>query len=654
MQRTVRTLKIALPVTFVVFVLILVLSWDRTAGRSGRAAAESVTSTLRPEDTPQIEGRAFRDVQTIGGRVVSEIVAERVVSFESGWTTLEGVKLTLYRENGLTYVVLCPEAQFNSKTKEAEAKGGVRVQSSDGIEIATAEIRYDGARLANDIPVEFRIDRWNGRAGALELNVRDEKLRLHKNVSASMEEAGQEPMSVQSVESIFHRRENTVEFQNQVALHRGIEHLKSDWMLARFTQDRRQIIGLEGRGNASVVMAAAPGIEGAAGKGITEVTCETFATELGHDGRIAAINANGGSTAAHAHLAGPPARDIDARSFRVALSGQNVSEIKADGQVVMIEKADVERTIQAERVTVWFDAATRKARSAYLEGNFRYRDPKTTASAFRANYDITGDRVVLTTDPGWQATVVSEGNVLKAKQIEFSPRAQNARASGSVIAQLASKPKSNAAAADSTNLFPSGKPVFVNSDELIMRQSNRIAHFAGRVKAWQESNSLFADELQVQGNGELITARGNVKTLLHNTSEAERRKTPLQATTNQLMARRGEQKIEMTGNVAIRDESRTLDAEKATFFFDQARKLDRVEVDGNVALAEGVSGRKGNGERAVYQAQKEVIHMFGSPAKISDPAGWVSGQQIVFDLARDRVQVVSDEGKTTGTYKHDG
>ena len=60
----------------------------------------------------------------------------------------------------------------------------MRVTSSDGVEIVTAEIRYDGARLTNDIPVQFRIDRWNGKAGALDLDVQGETLRLHKNVDA--------------------------------------------------------------------------------------------------------------------------------------------------------------------------------------------------------------------------------------------------------------------------------------------------------------------------------------------------------------------------------------------------------------------------------------------------------------------------------------
>src|SRR5688572_579635 len=286
MQRTVRALRIALPIAFLAFVAVLYVNWDRSRSPKKRTTAEPVTSTQRPQDDPQAEARAFRDVQTIGGRVVSEIVAERVVSFKSGWTTLEGVTLTLYRDNGLTYVISCPSAEFNSATKEAEAKGGVRVTSSDGIEIKTAEIRYDGARLTNDIPVDFRVDRWNGNAGALDLDVQGETLRLHKNVVATMVAAtpAEEPMTLRGTESMFKRRENTVEFKDKVQLDRGLDSLRADFMIGRFTPDRKQLIGVEGTGHAVIVMAA----NVAAGDdfgGRKEITADAFNTEVGPDGK---------------------------------------------------------------------------------------------------------------------------------------------------------------------------------------------------------------------------------------------------------------------------------------------------------------------------------------------------------------------------------
>ena len=654
MQRTVRVLKIALPILIVAFIALIAFSWNRNRITGGRTKNDPVTSTQRPEDKARAEGMAFDDVQTIGGRVVSRIRARRVVSFESGWSTLEEAYLTIYRANGLTYEISCPEAQFHSESKEAEAKGGVRVASSDGIEIKTAEIKFDGNRLTNDVAVDFKIDRWNGKAGALDLDVAGETLRLHKNVTAVMVPASPNelPMTLTGEQSIFHRRDNTVTFERAVQMVRGPENVRADFVIGRFTQDRKQIIGLEGNGNAVIVMSGT-GAPGEDLGGRKEITCDGFFTEVGPGGEITAINARGDSKPARAILDGPPRRDITARGFRVALANRAVTEIKADWQVLMKELGETPREITAEHVTVYFDPNSRRARSAYLEGNFKYSDPKNTASAFRANYDIAGDRIVLTTDPGWQATVVSDGHTLKAKEIEFSPRAQTARAKGSVIAQLAQRGKGTVSA-DATTLFPSSSvPVFVNSDELFMRQANKSAVFTGNVKAWQGTNTILTSELHVTGAGETVQARGDVRTLLYNSAEPQRR-TPVQSTSEQLIARKADKRIDLLGKVTIIDDARRLESEKASFFFNDAQKIQRIEAEQNVRMNEIPTQRKGQGDRATYNVSTKMVHMYGSPATVTDPKGTLKGQQIQIDLTRNKVQVVSPEGQTSGTYKNEG
>ncbi|MGZ8853065.1 MAG: LPS export ABC transporter periplasmic protein LptC, partial [Thermoanaerobaculia bacterium] len=181
MQRAIRILRIALPIAFVVFILIIVLSWNRAKIGKEKVRTDTIP-TSRPKEKVIAESKGFEDTQTVGGRVVSHIVAKRVVAYKSAWNTLEDVRLTLYRQNGLTYELVCPEGEFNSETKEANAKGGVMVTSSDGVEIRTAEIHYDGNRLTNNIPVDFRIDRWRGEAGALDLDVQGETLRLFQSL----------------------------------------------------------------------------------------------------------------------------------------------------------------------------------------------------------------------------------------------------------------------------------------------------------------------------------------------------------------------------------------------------------------------------------------------------------------------------------------
>ena len=141
--------------------------------------------------------------------------------------------------------------------------------------------------------------------------------------------------------------------------------------------------------------------------------------------------------------------------------------------------------------------------------------------------------------------------------------------------------------ADGTSVFPASKPVFVNSDMAVMRQANKIAVFSGNVRAWQETNTVFSQEMQVQGAGEQVTARGNVRTLLYNTSTnatAEQRKVPMQSKSDVLIAHKGDRRIDLNGNVQIDDgEQRHLSSERASFFFDANKKLPLI-LNGTVAV----------------------------------------------------------------------
>src|SRR5258708_6357278 len=272
---------------------------------------------------------------------------------------------------------------------------------------------------------------------------------------------------------------------------------------------------------------------------------------------------------AHAFIEGEVRRDITARTFRVGLKDKLITNIKADQQVVMKETGgETPREITGDNVLVNFDMATNRPGTAVIDGNFHYKDPKNDARAVRANYDITNDHVVLTAQPGFDPTVNVDGDTLRAKLIEFSPRGGTAKATGAVIAQLVSKPNGVSAAADSTNVFPAGKPVFVNSDAVTMQQATKTALFTGNVRAWQDTNTLLSHELQVEGAGDQITARGSVRTTLYNTSSTEVRKTPLLAKGDTLIAHKNDRRIELHGNVTIDDELRHMTRENSVFLFD--------------------------------------------------------------------------------------
>jgi LPS export ABC transporter protein LptC/lipopolysaccharide transport protein LptA len=642
-QRTIRFLRVALPIAFFGFILLIALSWNRTKIQKDKTVTQPIAVTRN--EKPNIESKTFEDTQTIAGRVASRIRARRVVAYESNWNTLEGVELTIYRTNGRTYELVCPTAQFNSLTKEADAKGGVKVTSSDGVEITTAEIHFDGNRLTNHIPVQFKIDRWTGNAGALDLDVQSEQLRLYDKLDAAMppQNPADPAMTLESQEGVFNRRENSATFTTGVVMTNDTSRLLGDRVVAHLSPDRKSLTGVEGQGHVDITT-----IDEASGSGRKEIVCDRFWSEV-LSGEISAINAAGDQAPVHAVVDGPPKRDLVAKTVRVALTNKQVRELRAESSVVLKELGDQPREMTGDQLTVNFDPLQHRAINATVEGSFHYKDPKNQASAVRANYDMVGDHVILTATPGFDPTVTTDGQTLKAKLIDFSPRAGTAKATGDVIAQIISR--QGGPSADSTAMFPAGKPVFVNSDSVTMRQATKLGVFSGHVRAWQETNTLFADEMQVQGMGDQITARGNVRTSLYNTPGTEQRKTPMLTRSDHFAAHKAERKIELLGSVKIDDDERHLTAEKATFFFDAARKLERIEAENKVVLLEQPVGRKGTGEKATYFVNRRVVYLIGSPATVSSPNQSVSGDQIAIDLARNKVDIMSPTSATKGTYK---
>ena len=69
-----------------------------------------------------------------------------------------------------------------------------------------------------------------------------------------------------------------------------------------------------------------------------------------------------------------------------------------------------------------------------------------------------------------------------------------------------------------------------------------------------------------------------------------------------------------------------------------------------IVVAESATRRSGEGENLLYSIPKQTIQLEGSPASVADPQGTVKGSEIVFDLERNKVDVLRGEGQTEATY----
>jgi lipopolysaccharide transport protein LptA len=648
MVRSVRIFRILLPILFLGFLVILAVNYTR-GERHGRSVSEPVTSTIRGDDTPQLVAYAFEDVQTIGGRMVSQIRAQRTIGFTSGWFTLEDVWLTIYPESGGSYQLRAPQAQFHQATKEARADGGVQVTSSDGTEIITDSIVFDGNRLINRVPVRFVADQWRGRAGGVDLNLSSERLELTDSVEATMQSAPPAPpITIRADAATFDRSGNEALFYGSVEIDREGDRLLTEAITARIDQGRKILTGLEGCCGVEFLLGAGSSVAGGAAVGQTVVNGERFFTEIGPAGEVRALFIEGGEGYATARMAGPPVRSVRAGRFRVAFAGRGVSELEAAGNAVLEERGATPRTISASKLVTYFDTARSQPTSARGEGSVEFRDATNRATAQQATFDFIADKLVLGSVPGALPSISSDNQTLTAQEIRVSPGSGLLEAEGFVKARLESASRGKGGM-EQTGIFPASEsPVYVNSDKLILQQQSGSGRFSGNVRAWQDQNLLLSKEMRIEDQGQTLIATGGVRAVLYN---AERESNvPIKASASTLTARRGERRAILEEKVRIEDGGRVLTASKAVFLFDTTQKLERVEASGGVAIAESATRRSGEGQNLVYSIPKRTIQLEGSPASVSDPQGTVKGSEIVFDLERNKVDVLRGEGQTEATY----
>jgi len=218
MNQVVKWLRILLPVAFVGFIGLIVFSYSRAKlDRSATLADDPDLSPREGDDTPSLVMKTFEDTHSLGGKMISRIRATRTTGFKSGWYTLEGVDLTLFGEGGVQYSITAEKAQFNPETKEAEAIGGVKLTSSDGVELRTATLGFNGTSANNKVPVDFKVGGWTGRAGGIRLEVAEQALHLVDGVTAEMGSPGPAARaSVEAGEATFRQKAGPQIFSDNV------------------------------------------------------------------------------------------------------------------------------------------------------------------------------------------------------------------------------------------------------------------------------------------------------------------------------------------------------------------------------------------------------------------------------------------------------
>lgn len=643
----VKRLRIALPTLFALFAILLVVSWR---DRAPDVEALDATDESRGADRAELISYEFEDTHLVGSRIVAKIRAKKTVGFESGWYRLEEARLTFFSEDGGSYELDAPRVELQSKTREARADGGVRVTSSDGLDLRTEAIVFDGTTLENEIPVRFTMPPWRGRANGVDLDVERASLRLHGGVNFAMQREGEaDPFTLEASEANLNRGSGETRFMGEVKLQQRTDIVRSDELIVVFDADRTQLVGMEGRGNVHMIVApdsAIGGVNVSEMPGNREITAAAFDVRVDGDGEIRAITARSGEgKRVRARLEGAVERSVEADLMTVNFTRKRAESIEASGGVRIVETGDRAGAIEAERTVMTIDQRNGQVSHVMMDGNVRFSNAEATATSTHAIFNVGSDLVRLTGSVEESPTIESGSYKVKAGVIELEPGSSILRARDKVVAELSG--------GGSANLFgDESSPVFVNSNSMVVREEDDLAAFSGSVRAWQGRNTLFADDIQITNGGNDVIARGKVRADLVDPNAPAG--SPIEIEAPRLRVDRLASVIELDGGVVVRQQGRVMRAEEARLFLNESNRLERMTANGRLIVEEPATRRSATGDSAVYELSTGMISVDGNPATLNDARGSVAGRRIVFDLTSNRVRVERGDSQTEATYNQAG
>jgi LPS export ABC transporter protein LptC len=333
---------------------------------------------------------------------------------------------------------------------------------------------------------------------------------------------------------------------------------------------------------------------------------------------------------------------------------RDVQEIRAFGEVVVTLRGGGEagraNELRADSVTGRFQADGLEAAEA--SGNCRFTTAEHTARSRTARFERAEDRIELRGD----AVVTTARDRIAAQEIDLHPGRRELRASGEVRSVVVPGAGDRASAAPG---FGGGAPISLQSRELVLWQDQGRAAYRGAARAWQEGQSLQAEEIVLDRPARTLRAATRVmarftpargRTAAGVRTATRPQPTSLYADTLVFDDARGVG--EFRGNVRLTRQDATLTAAAMdAHLVEQGgeRTVERIEAREAVAIRQGRS--YGTAQVADYSVRDDllVLRDEGGLAEVVDGATGrvLRGRALTFDLAGDRILTETARGGRT-------
>ena len=687
-----RRLELAVLAAAAIFVGILAISF-----RPGRRPAASAGKG-RPANAPGVDAAGepttlldgFDFTETVGGKPLLRIQADRTIGYGPGaglppsLYSGEKVTLTAYPDDGEPVTVFSDRATYDERSRESRLMGNVRWTDKDGGTAETEEAQFHPAAriLEAPKPVHFTQGSMDITAPSAKYDLKERVVHFAGPVqgTGSGEESG--GLSRLTARSALYRRDaGLLELEDADATSKNGDRFASDNLViklgtagkhhpewARATGNVRGILSPEG-------VAAGTGSKTASPSGASPAG-ENRRVERQYEGQESLVAFDADGKAKSFTLRGSPAmmkepqRRLTAPQIDLLFADGKASAARATGGV-RIESADSRAEADSGSLGFGKDGETQ---NAALDGNVRLEEPpdRRAQSVRAAQLDSRG-LWVLTGDGGSAARVESGRSRISAQRIEIERPLKQVRAEGKARAVFSPDP----ARKERTPTFVGNpeRPTYGQGERITLDDERHLATLSGGASLWQDTSSLFADDITLSDADKTVTAMENVRAVLspakaagkESSSAGARGATPPSAPdkdkqdkaasvilARKMVYRDSDRSAHFEGGVTMTRGGMHATGGSSTAWLskeeEQAHGVDSVEITGNVQMQDRTLGRSATADKALDYPKLGKTVLWGSPARVVESAGnQIAGAVLTMTDRGRSVEITAPEGGKTET-----
>ncbi len=596
------------------------------------------------DDAPVGVYTGFEHTESVSGTPVFQIVAAKTLGLESGWYTLEGVALKLYRKGGGFAEVRCDRARFNAKTRAAELEGSVHLQFKEGTFLDTRWGRFDPRTrvFSSSGEVFFGGKGMVGRAGVLEYHLESERVVLRESVRVF----GPSGSVLVAPRLLYDRASLQVRFPEGCIVRDGtslIEAPEGRLVLASPEGAPSEIFLDRGVRLSSRSADGLQELRGAAGRlHLVREGTVMWRGEAGTDGPWVELELTGGPDYVYRRL----------RTWKLEFVAGPEGPVSAHSTGVTclldVPPEGPERWAESESGTYRFEGGA--LTDMELAGQVRLGGGSTRARSALARFLGRQRLVSLQAGPAATGARVEgemDGSRIWADEIQLLDGGERVTARGDVqgeTTRIGLAGGQEGQAAEVTRFASLDLEALPRRSQMVLRRNARI---------WQGARLLLADEIRIDESERTLDAEGNVRMTLPPEDEGRDGSGEILVVARTLHYDEDEKLAVFIGGVRLSDAEHTLASAKLSVKVGADGALEGFVAEGQVAVEETGVHRRITGERASYDGAGRVLVVTGSPARLVDEKGnVVTGRSLTWHKADDTVTVAGEEQKPAETIYH--